>query len=203
MSYTDTYQTISDTATGLFKDKGSKFISFLYPITSETQVKPIIDSLKSEYYDARHHCYCYRLGQNGESWRTVDDGEPSGTAAKPMIGVLLSKEVTDTLVVVVRYFGGTKLGVAGLINAYKEATIDAIENTNIIEKTIDHTLIIQFDYSQTTALMKLIKLYNPKIIEQAFDNYSKITLAIRASQCEEFSAKALKIESLTISQQKL
>ena len=198
MSNTDTYMTISGAASGLFKDKGSKFISFLYPITSDQEVKPIIDSLKSQYYDARHHCYAYRIGQKGDVWRTVDDGEPSGTAAKPMLGTLLSNSITDTLAVVVRYFGGTKLGVAGLINAYREATLDAIQNATIVEKTINHTISLRFDYSQTTAIMKLIKIYNPKIIEQSFDNYSKIKLAIRASQLDEFCAKALKIESLTI-----
>ena len=190
--------TISGAASGLFKDKGSKFISFLYPITTDKEVKPIIDSLKSEYYDARHHCYAYRLGQKGDVWRTVDDGEPSGTAAKPMLGTLQSNSITDILAVVVRYFGGTKLGVPGLINAYRQATLDAIQNATVIEKTIDHTITLRFDYSQTTATMKLIKIYNPKIIEQSFDNYSTIKLAIRESQYDEFCAKALKIESITI-----
>lgn len=198
MSNTDTYMTISGAASGLFKDKGSKFIAFLYPITSDQEVKPIIDSIKSEYYDARHHCYAYRIGLKGDRWRTVDDGEPSGTAAKPMLGTLISNSITDTLAVVVRYFGGTKLGVPGLINAYRKATLDAIQNANIIEKTVDHTITLQFDYSQTTAIMKLIKIYNPKIIEQSFDNYSKIKLAIRAALLDDFCAKALKIESLTI-----
>ena len=121
----DTYKTIDSPAEGIYKEKGSKFLAKAYPVRTEEQVKAIVEQLKEEYYDARHHCYAYILGPKGDKWRANDDGEPSGTAGKPIHGQLLSFNLTNVLVVVIRYFGGTKLGESGLINAYKTATHDA------------------------------------------------------------------------------
>ena len=130
----DTYRTIEGTSTGIYREKGSKFIAIARPVCTEDEIKSIVEDLRKEYYDARHHCYAYILGAKGEKWRVNDDGEPSGTAGKPIHGQLLSFNVTNVLVVVVRYFGGTKLGVSGLINAYKSATQDALQNATVITK---------------------------------------------------------------------
>ena len=130
----DCYKSISALSTGIFKDNGSKFLAFAYPVSSEEEIKPIIQQLKKEYFDARHHCYAYRIGHTGAIWRMNDDGEPSSTAGRPIYGQILSAQLSDILVVVVRYFGGIKLGVPGLIRAYKTSTADAIANATIIEK---------------------------------------------------------------------
>ena len=129
----DTYKTIASTSEGIYKEKGSKFLAFAIPVVSEAEIKEHIDKIKKEYYDARHHCYAYILGADKATYRINDDGEPSGTAGRPIHGQLLSKDLTNTLVVVVRYFGGIKLGVSGLITAYKAATKDALDNAVVIE----------------------------------------------------------------------
>ena len=134
----DTYNTITAASEGLFTDRGSKFIAYAFPIKSEEEIKEYLEEIKKEHWKARHHCYAWRLGIDGNTYRANDDGEPSGTAGKPILGQLDSFEITDTLVVVVRYFGGTKLGVGGLINAYKSAAIDALQQVEIISKTIDN-----------------------------------------------------------------
>lgn len=131
-SDTDSYLSIAAPSEGLYKEKGSKFMAFAYPVEEEEQAKEIIADLKKEYFDARHHCYAYRIGHTGDQWRMNDDGEPSSTAGRPIFGQLLSNELSDILVVVVRYFGGIKLGVPGLIRAYKSATADAIANAEIV-----------------------------------------------------------------------
>jgi uncharacterized YigZ family protein len=142
----DTYNTINATSKGLFTDRGSKFIAYAYPIQSEEEIKEYLEILKKEHWKAGHHCYAWRLGTDGNTHRANDDGEPSGTAGKPILGQLDSFEITDTLVVVIRYFGGTKLGVGGLINAYKSAAIDALKQVEIISKTIDNYYKIVYDY---------------------------------------------------------
>lgn len=195
---TDIYRTIEATAQGIYKDKGSKFLAFAYPISSADDVKPLIDSLRSEYYDARHHCFAYRIGQHGDEWRAVDDGEPSGTAGRPILGQLQSAEVTNLLVVVVRYFGGTKLGVSGLINAYKEATIDVLNNAAIVEMTVDEEFVLEFSYMAMNEVMKIIKDFEPKIVEQNFDNLCKMRLTLRRDNAEMFYEKSSKIEGLNI-----
>jgi len=133
----DTYNTIEESSEGLYKDKGSKFISYAFHVVDVDQVKEIIQQIKKEHFSARHHCYAYRLGFSGEHYRVNDDGEPSGTAGKPIYGQLLSHELTNVLIIVVRYFGGTLLGVSGLINAYKSAALDVIVNSNIVLKIIE------------------------------------------------------------------
>ncbi|MBN1111477.1 MAG: YigZ family protein [Bacteroidales bacterium] len=194
----DTYKTIESPSEGIFKDKGSKFISFAYPISNEEEIKPIITDLKKQFYDARHHCFAFRIGYQGEQFRANDDGEPSSTAGKPILGQLLSNEITNVIVVVVRYFGGTKLGVPGLINAYKNATIDALENATIIEKTIDIHFNITFDYIVMNDVMKIIKDLSPNIIKQDFELVCNMQLSIRKSESEQLREKLSKVTSLTI-----
>ncbi|OFY43398.1 MAG: YigZ family protein [Bacteroidetes bacterium GWF2_40_14] len=186
-SPTDSYKSISKPSTGIYKELGSKFFSFAYPVSSEEEIKNILAELRKNYFDARHHCYAYRLGVNGEIWRANDDGEPSSSSGKPILGQLLSKEISDVLVVVVRYFGGIKLGVPGLIRAYKAATIDAIDNTEIIEKIAVRLMKFSFDYMLMNNIMKLIREHNAIILEQQSDNLCIITVSIRESNSKRFA----------------
>ena len=166
----DCFKSIATLSTGLFKDNGSKFLAFAYPVTTEEEIKGIIQGLKKEYYDARHHCYAYRLGHTGAIWRMNDDGEPSSTAGRPIYGQILSAELSDILVVVVRYFGGIKLGVPGLIRAYKSSTADAIANATIIEKIATKPYRIIFDYLQMNSVMKRLKDLG-LLLQQDHDGY--------------------------------
>ena len=160
----DTYLTISTISEGLYKEKGSKFLAFAIPVTSVSEVKTILEEKRKVYYDARHVCYAYLIGEESKESRSNDDGEPSGTAGKPILGAILSKQLTNVLIVVVRYFGGTKLGTSGLINAYREASFDALENNEIIEKTIETPIEINFDYISMNDVMKVIKELSPTIL---------------------------------------
>lgn len=193
---TDTYKTIEAPSEGIYKEKGSKFLAKAYPVRTEEQVKAIVEQLKEEFYDARHHCYAYILGPKGEKWRANDDGEPSGTAGKPIHGQLLSFNLTNVLVVVIRYFGGTKLGVSGLINAYKTATYDALTNAKIITRTVDAIYRVTFGYTMMNEMMRLVKDLNLQIVEQHFDNTCFIKVRIRRSLESEFLSKCSKIEGL-------
>lgn len=177
----DIYQTIADEAYGEFKDRGSKFHAYAYPIETEEDVKDAIQSLKKEHPKARHHCYAYRIGLDGNSFRANDDGEPSGTAGRPILGQLDSFEITNTVVIVVRYFGGTKLGVPGLINAYKSAAADALEQAEIIEKTIQHFYTLTFEYAIMSDVMGALKKNDIKIVQQDFQELPKLTVSIRKS----------------------
>lgn len=181
----DSYKSISSPSTGVYRDLGSKFISLAYPVSTEEEIKSILSAVKKEYFDARHHCYAYRLGQMGELWRVNDDGEPSSSAGRPILGQLLSNELSDILIVVVRYFGGTKLGIPGLIKAYKSAAADAIGNSNIIEKTATNKIVIKFDYIGTDAVMKIIRSSGAQIINQNFDLDCTITVRIGISNTEQ------------------
>lgn len=194
----DIYKTIARPSTGVYKDKGSKFLAFAYPVISEDEIRPLLLDLKKEYYDARHHCYAYRLGVDGAVWRANDDGEPSSSAGKPILGQLLSMELSNVVVFVVRYFGGIKLGVPGLIFAYRAATTDALANAEIIEKTDDDIFTINFSYAVMNDVMKLIKDEQPNIVSQNFDLACAITMSIRRSKAELLKEKFLKIESVTI-----
>ncbi|MBP1630165.1 MAG: hypothetical protein H6Q15_1058 [Bacteroidetes bacterium] len=162
--FEDTYLTIKERSEGIYKEKGSKFISLAFPVSNENEVKDIIKDIKKEYYDARHHCYSYILGFDKSTFRMNDDGEPSSTAGKPIYGQLLSKDLTNILVVVIRYFGGTKLGVSGLINAYKQATIDVLNNSCIIEKTVNELYSVSFEYVLMNDVMKILKEFD--VIQQ-------------------------------------
>ena len=186
-SPTDSYKSISKPSTGIYKELGSKFLSFAYPVSSEEEIKNILTELRKTYFDARHHCYAYRLGINGEIWRANDDGEPSSSSGKPILGQLLSNEISDVLIVVVRYFGGIKLGVPGLIRAYKAATIDAIDNTEIIEKVAVRVMKFSFDYLLMNNMMKLIKEYSAIIYEQQSDNLCTIAVTVREGNYKRFA----------------
>lgn len=177
--FDDTYLTIEDRAEGVYKEKGSKFISLAFPVTTQEEIKEIVKDIKKEYFDARHHCYAYILGHDKSVFRMNDDGEPSSTAGKPIYGQLLSKDLTNILVVVVRYFGGTKLGVSGLIQAYKQATIDVLNNSKIIEKTVDEIYSVSFDYSLMNDVMKVMKEYDLHQQNQKFENDCYLEFRIR------------------------
>lgn len=194
----DSYKSISSPSTGVYRDLGSKFISLAYPVSTEEEIKSILSAVKKEYFDARHHCYAYRLGQMGELWRVNDDGEPSSSAGRPILGQLLSNELSDILIVVVRYFGGTKLGIPGLIKAYKSAAADAIGNSNIIEKTATNKIVIKFDYIGTDAVMKIIRSSGAQIINQNFDLDCTITVRIGISNTEQLKG-SLRENGFTVS----
>lgn len=198
MAIKDTYQTIKNNSKGLFKDKGSKFIAYAYPVSSEDEVKSYLQDLKKEHYSARHHCYAYRIGNEGEQYRANDDGEPSGTAGRPILGQLLSKELSNVLVIVVRYFGGTLLGVSGLINAYKNATINVLENSDIIEKIIEKKYLLEFDYPIQNYITRLIKEYNLEIKKATYNINCTLEIGVRLSLNQEVKGKFLKIEGLKI-----
>ena len=195
---TDSYRTIAGRSEGLYKEKGSKFIALAWPVSDPAEVKPILEELKKEYYDARHHCYAWRIGPDGSQTRTMDDGEPSQTAGRPILGQILSHELTDILIVVIRYFGGTKLGVPGLIRAYKEAAADALSNAAVIEKTVDTRFRITFGYTEMNRVMGIVKELSPQIVSQAFDNLSTMELAIRRRDAEVLRGKLEKVEGLTL-----
>jgi len=157
---TDTYNTVSAPSEGIFKDKGSRFLAFLYPVKNEEEIRELLQKIKKEHYNARHHCYAWRLGKEEIRFRANDDGEPSSTAGKPILGQLVSKELTQVLLVVVRYFGGILLGTGGLIHAYREAAADAIRNASIETRLIEEEFQLNFNYSELNAVMQIIKNEN-------------------------------------------
>lgn len=181
----DTYKTIEKESTGYFKDKGSKFHSYAFPLTNEDDVKEIIARLKKEHHSARHHCYAWRIGTEEIRFRANDDGEPSSTAGKPILGQLQSFEVTNILVVVVRYFGGTLLGVSGLINAYRTAATDALNNAEILEKIIECNYKISFTYNELNEVMQLLKQENYNIVSTDFQETCSLVFSVRKSEAEK------------------
>lgn len=185
----DSYKTISRPSTGIYKELGSRFLSFAYPVSNEEEVKEIINTLKKDYHDARHHCYAYRIGPEGELWRANDDGEPSSSAGRPILGQLLSYQLSDVLVVVVRYFGGTKLGIPGLIKAYKSAASDAIEKGEVVCKTAMRSISITYDYIRMNDIMKFIRDFSAQIEEQQFDNLCKIRIKVRRGDLLRFCSE--------------
>ena len=197
----DTYLTIAAHAEGLYKEKGSKFIALAYPVSDEEAIKSLLDDIKRKYYDARHHCYAYRLGREGLVFRANDAGEPNHSAGDPILGQLRSYNLTDVLIVVVRYFGGTKLGVGGLINAYKTAAADAIENSNIITKVASANIHLQFDYLAMNDVMRLVKDYDLNIKKQEFENTCQMVLEVRMSLQDEVVAKLGAMENVEIMDQ--
>lgn len=192
--FEDTYFTIEETAEGIFRDKGSKFIAYAYPFKDENKLKEIIAELKSLHPKARHHCWAYRLSTDRTVFRLNDDGEPSGTAGRPILNVLLSKDVTNILVVVVRYFGGTLLGVPGLINAYKTAAQEALANAVIVEKTVNDVYQIDFEYLVMNDVMRIVKDENITVLDQQFDNACTMTVEMRKMQVNSFVTKMEKVE---------
>ncbi len=196
MLFDDTYRTIQSPSEGLFKDKGSKFLAFAYPIRTEADIKSIIAKLKAEHTKANHHCWAMRLTPDRSVFKLNDDGEPSGTAGRPILNTLLSRDLTNILVVVVRYFGGTLLGVPGLINAYKQATDNALNQAIVVEKTINDIYVINFNYLQMNDIMRLVKEENINIIHQQFDNDCTLQVSIRKMQVNTVLAKFSKIEGV-------
>lgn len=192
--FEDTYLTIESPSEGIFRDKGSKFIAYAYPFKKEKDLKEIIATLKSLHPKARHHCWAYRLGTDRSVFRLNDDGEPSGTAGRPILNVLLSKDLTNILVVVVRYFGGTLLGVPGLINAYKMATQEALAEVEIVEKTVNDVYDLSFEYLQMNDVMRLLKEEEIGVLNQQFDNNCVITVEIRKNLVNTVLSKLDKIE---------
>jgi len=184
MLFDDNYNEIETESEGLFKDKGSKFIARAFPVFHEEEVKPILDQLRKEYYDARHHCYAYILNPDKSAYRTNDDGEPSGSAGKPIHGQLLSHDLTNILVVVIRYFGGTKLGIPGLINAYKSATKDAIDNNTIVQKTVKDVYSLKFEYPLMNVVMRFIKDEDLETLKNVFELSCYMEIAVRKSESE-------------------
>lgn len=194
----DSYLTIKEKSEGLYKEKGSKFLAFAFPCESEEQVKEYLDTLKGDYHDARHHCYAYILGFPNLRTRANDDGEPRHSAGTPILGQIKSHGLTNTLVVVVRYFGGTKLGVSGLINAYKTAASEALHQAEVISENLSFLLQIQFDYAKMNEVMQLIKKHNLEVSEQKMELDVEMTLEIRQSDWEQINENIQKIESLKI-----
>lgn len=194
----DTYKTVVGTYEAVIKERSSKFLALAYHVESAEEVREIMEPLRKKFYDATHHCYAYRIGYRGEEWRANDDGEPSGTAGKPILGQLLSRDITNTLVVVVRWFGGTKLGVAGLIETYRESTAAVLDVSRVEEKTIDKILSIRYPFESMNGVMKAVKAVEPKIVEQAFDNMCSMKLAVRLSDAEQLLARLEKVEGITI-----
>lgn len=197
----DIYLTLEADAEAIYKEKSSKFLAYAYPVESEERIREILDALHKRYYDATHHCYAWRLGAHGEQFRANDDGEPSGTAGKPILGQMLSTGITNCLIVVVRYFGGTKLGVSGLISAYKESARAAIEAGTVVERTVDREIRIYFPYIAMNDVMRIIKEEQPAIVGQVFDNLCSMTLSIRASRAETLVGKLQKAEGVTVEQE--
>ena len=180
----DLYRTVAAPAEAACRERSSKFLAWIYPVRTEEEIREHLEALRKRFFDATHHCYAWRLGPRGEAFRANDDGEPSGTAGKPILGQLLSNELTDCLVVVVRYFGGTKLGVPGLIAAYKESAAAAIEAAQIVERTVDRIVTVDFPYVAMNDIMRVVKELQPRIEEQTFDNLCTLRLTIRESRAD-------------------
>ena len=192
----DIYKTIEETYEGSFSEKRSKFVSLAIPVNSEEEVKSHLDELRKIYYDARHICWAYHIGTDEVKFRANDDGEPSGTAGRPILGQIRSFELTDILIAVVRYFGGIKLGTGGLVVAYKAAAANALEQAVIVEKTINETVSITFEYPFMNEVMRIVKEMEPTILSQNFEMSCAMTLQIRRSQIELLRNRLSKVQSL-------
>jgi uncharacterized YigZ family protein len=192
MLFNDSFFTIEKKAEGVFKDRGSKFIGLVFPVITENEIKDILSELKKEHTSANHFCYAYRLGADKQNFRANDDGEPSGSAGKPILGQLQSKDLTNVLLVVVRYFGGTLLGVPGLINAYKQAAIEALQVATIIEKHIQYIYHAFFSFERMNDVMRLLKDNEAKIINQEFTETCKIEFQIKKKDAEKLEKQFAK-----------
>ncbi|MFD3002517.1 IMPACT family protein [Pontibacter toksunensis] len=194
----DTYRTIEAPAEGLYKEKGSKFIGLAYPVYTEEEVKETMAELKKQYYDARHHCYAYSLGADKGRFRANDDGEPNHSAGDPILGQIRSADLSNILIVVIRYFGGTKLGVSGLINAYKTAAADALENATIVEKHETVLLQVHYAYPQMNEVMSLVKEYDLNVRDQHFELDCRLKLEVRKVLQEEITVKLEDMEGVEV-----
>ncbi len=192
----DTYKTITSSSKGIYKEKGSRFISFAVPVSSQEEIKPIIDKIKKEHHEARHHCYAYMIGHERIIWRVNDDGEPSGTAGRPILGQINSFGLTNIIIIVSRYFGGTLLGVSGLINAYRSAAISAIQNAELTERTILEYFEITYPYISMNDVMRILKEENIGQSKQSFDIECCILLNFRVSVKERVLNRLSRIDGL-------
>ncbi|MBR3577562.1 MAG: YigZ family protein [Bacteroidales bacterium] len=193
-----TYRTIAKESEGLYKEKGSRFIALAYPVRTEEEVKQHVADVKKKYYDARHHCYAYILGANKDAYRMNDDGEPSGTAGRPIHGQLLSKDLTDTLIIVIRYFGGIKLGVSGLINAYKTAAKDALDNNTIVEKFVEEDYQLHFPPLSMNKVMQLLKRETVKITDQQYDTDCIIRFTVQKRDADNLLEALRKVDGAVV-----
>ena len=194
----DAYRTIAHPAEGLYKEKGSKFIALAYPVHSEDEIKDTLTELRKQYYDARHHCYAYSLGADKSRYRANDDGEPNHSAGDPILGQIRSADLSNILVVVIRYFGGTKLGVSGLINAYKTATADALANAEVLEAFETVLLQARFGYPQMNDVMSLVKEYDLDVKEQDFALDCRLSFEVRRKLQNEITEKLEASEGITV-----
>ena len=192
----DSFKTIASIAEGTYSEKRSKFLAFAIPVTTVDEVKQYVAEYQKRYYDARHACYAYMLGAERTEFRANDNGEPSGTAGKPILGQINSYGLTDILIIVVRYFGGIKLGTSGLIQAYKQAAIEALAVADIIEKTVDADISFAFEYPFMNDVMRIVKEEEPQIIAQGYDSDCTMTLRQRLSAMERLKARLEKVETL-------
>lgn len=192
------YQTIKNPAEGLFKDRGSKFLGFAFPVSNEDEVKDLLDNLRRKYHDARHHCYAWRVGTKKEHFRYNDDGEPSNTAGKPILGQIQKHDLTNIIIVVVRYFGGTLLGTGGLINAYREAAADALEHSDIITETVDEVYEIKFPYGSMNLVMKVLKEEHAEQLMQDFGMECNVRVRVPVTRSEKLTGRIERITSADI-----
>jgi uncharacterized YigZ family protein len=190
---TDEYKTISGTSEGYYTEKRSKFLAFAHHVDTADEVKELVAGYRKKYYDARHVCYAYMLGAERKEFRANDDGEPSSTAGKPILGQINSNELTNILIVVVRYYGGVNLGTSGLIVAYREAAADALTHATIETRQVEEIVKYSFAYPQMNDVMRIVKDMNPRIISQTFENTCEIVLSIRKSEAEQLRSRLAKL----------
>ena len=192
----DSFRTISQSSEGIYTEKRSKFLAFAIPVENVEEIKDIVAQYQKKYYDARHVCYAYMLGAERTEFRANDNGEPSGTAGKPILGQINSNELTNILIIVVRYFGGIKLGTSGLIVAYKQAAAEAIAAAEIIEKTVDTDITFMFEYPFMNDVMRIVKEENPQIVNQGYDSDCSMTLRTRKGNMPKLISRLEKVETL-------
>ena len=190
---TDEFKTIATTSEGYYTEKRSKFLAFAHHVETVDEVKELLAGYRKKYYDARHVCYAYMLGASREEFRANDDGEPSSTAGKPILGQINSNELTDILIVVVRYYGGVNLGMSGLIVAYREAAADAIAHATIETRQVEEVITYTFAYPQMNDVMRIVKEMNPRVLSQTYDNTCEIRLSIRQSEAEQLRNRLSKL----------
>ena len=190
---TDEFKTITGTSEGFYSEKRSKFLAFVHHVETVDEIKDILAAYRKKYFDARHVCYAYMLGADRKDFRANDDGEPSSTAGKPILGQINSNELTDILIVVVRYYGGVNLGTSGLIVAYREAAADAIAHAEIVTRQVEETVVFDFPYLMMNGVMRVVKEMQPRIVSQTYDNDCQVTLSIRKSEAEQLRTKLKKL----------
>ena len=198
MEEIDIYKTILQTSEGFFKDRGSKFYAYAFTVINDDEIQEYRNQIRKKHHDARHHVYAYRIGAEKDKFYSSDDGEPANSSGPPILGQIRSSDLTNILIIVVRYFGGTKLGIPGLINAYKTAALDAINNSKIIKKTIGKEISISFNYQLMNNVMRILKNDDIEILNQEFTESCKIDIKIRKSKYEQIVNKLALLKNLVI-----